>query len=97
MSVMEAMSWARPTIATSAGGLPEWITPPISDDAPDPESTGWLVPLRDPAALADAMHRCLLSPSQTRATGLRARTRLLSSPSFDTMLQSHLGLYSALL
>ena len=97
MSVMEAMSWARPTIATRAGGLPEWITPPISDDAPDPESTGWLVPLRDPAALADAMHRCLLSPARTHATGLRARTRLLSSPSFDTMLQSHLGLYAALL
>ena len=97
MSVMEAMSWARPTIATRAGGLPEWITPPISDDAPDPESTGWLVPLRAPAALADAMHRCLLSPFRTRATGLRARARLLSSPSFDTMLQSHLGLYAALL
>ena len=97
MSVMEAMSWTRPTIATRAGGLPEWITPPISDDAPDPESTGWLVPLRDHRSLADAMHRCLLSPTLTRATGLRARSRLLASPSFDAMIQSHLGLYSALL
>jgi glycosyltransferase involved in cell wall biosynthesis len=97
MSVMEAMSWARPTIATRAGGLPEWITPPISTDAPDPESTGWLVPLRDPTALAATMHRCLLSPGLTQAIGLRARQRLLSSPDYPSMLRDHLGLYSALL
>lgn len=97
MSVIEAMSWARPTIATRAGGLPEWITPPISDATPDPESTGWLVPLRNPASLAATMHRCLLSPTLTHATGLRARARLLSSPDYPSMLQSHLGLYAALL
>lgn len=97
MSVMEAMAWARPVIATRAGGLPEWVTPPISDDSPDPESTGWLVPLRDPAALADAMHRCLLSPPRTRSTGLRARARLLAAPDFPSMLRAYTGLYAALL
>lgn len=97
MSVMEAMSWTRPTIATRAGGLPEWIVPPPSGDAPDRESTGWLVPLRDPAALAGAMHRCLLSPGLAHATGLRARAHLLEAPDYPSMLGDHIGLYAALL
>ena len=98
VSVMQAMAWARPVLATRAGGLPEWVTPhPDDPTIPAPDATGWLVPVGDSRALADAMHRCLLSPSLAHATGLSARARLLSSPSTDAMLQSHIGLYTALL
>lgn len=97
MSVMEAMSWARPTIATRAGGLPEWVTDAPPAGVPDAESTGWLVPRRRPRALADAMHRCLQSPALARAAGLRARARLLSAPGYGAMIRDHLGLYAALL
>ena len=98
MSVMQAMAWARPVLATRAGGLPEWVTPhPDNPTVPAPDATGWLLPVGDARALADTMHRCLQSPTLARATGLAARARLLSAPSTDAMIQAHLGLYSALL
>lgn len=98
VSVMQAMAWARPVLATRAGGLPEWVVPhPDDPTVPAPDATGWLVPVGDARALADAMHRCLLSPSLARATGLSARARLLAAPPPSAMLQAHLGLYAALL
>lgn len=98
VSVMQAMAWSRPVLATRAGGLPEWVTPhPADPTIPAPDATGWLVPVGDARALADAMHRCLRSPTLARATGQAARARLLASPPFDAMLRSHLGLYAALL
>ena len=98
MSVMQAMAWARPVLATRAGGLPEWVVPhPDDPTVPAPDATGWLVPVGDARALADAMHRCLLSPSLARATGLSARARILAAPPPSAMLQAHIGLYAALL
>src|SRR6185295_10842852 len=48
ISVVEAMAFGVPVVATNVGGLPELI---------DDGVTGLLVPPRDPDALADAINR----------------------------------------
>lgn len=86
MSVLEAMAWMRPAIATRAGGLPEQI----SDG-----DTGILVSKRSSRALAAAMQAYLTAPENVRAAGLRARERLETEYPFDRMMRDHIGLYAA--
>ena len=60
-----------PTIATSVGGFPDVVVP---------GETGWLVPPRDPVALADAIMDVLRDPVASRrmaATGRQRAQRLL--------------------
>lgn len=86
MSVLEAMAWMRPTIATRAGGLPELVQ--------DGE-TGRLVPLGRVRPLAAAMKECLVAPEKAHAAGLRARERLEREFPFERMVRDHAGLYAA--
>ncbi len=86
LSVMEAMAWMRPTLATRAGGLPELVH--------DGE-TGRLVRKGSARALAAAMKECLVAPEKTHAAGLRARDRLEREFPFDRMIHDHIGLYAA--
>ncbi len=62
-TVLEAMAWELPVLATSVFGLPELIA--------DGE-TGWLCPDRDVEALAAALDRVLSLPSAERAEVGRA-------------------------
>ncbi len=86
LSVMEAMAWMRPAIATRAGGLPELVQ--------DGE-TGRLVPNGRARALAAAMKECLVAPEKAHAAGLRARERLEREYPFERMVRDHIGLYEA--
>ncbi len=86
MSVMEAMAWMRPVIATRAGGLPEMVV--------DGE-TGRLVRKGSVGALAAAMKECLVAPEKAHAAGLRARDVLDREFPFDRMVRDHIGLYAA--
>jgi teichuronic acid biosynthesis glycosyltransferase TuaC len=61
--VCEAMSCARPTVATAVDGTPE-----IVEDG----ETGLLVPPRDPEALAGALARVLEEPGLAERMGARA-------------------------
>jgi glycosyltransferase involved in cell wall biosynthesis len=88
MSVMEAMAWMRPVIATRAGGLPELV---------HDGDTGYLVQNNHARALATAMKACLISPEQVQAAGLRARDRLERDYPFDLMIRDTIGLYGAAL
>jgi D-inositol-3-phosphate glycosyltransferase len=64
-TVLEAMAWETPVLATSVFGLPELIT--------DGE-TGWLCEPNDLQALADGLERALSSTSEERARiGKRSR------------------------
>ena len=56
-SLLDAMACARPIVATNVGGIPEVVV--------DGE-TGFLVPPRDPAALAAAIVRLLADPDCAR-------------------------------
>ncbi len=86
MSVMEAMAWMRPVIATRAGGLPELVQ--------DGES-GSLIRKGGTRALAVAMKEFLVSPERAQAAGLCARTILERDFSYDLMIRDHIGLYEA--
>jgi glycosyltransferase involved in cell wall biosynthesis len=64
-TVLEAMAWETPVLATSVFGLPELI---------DDGETGWLCEPRDVAALAEGMDRVLsASPERRAAVGEAAR------------------------
>ena len=86
LSVLEAMAWMRPVIATRAGGLPELVR--------DGE-TGWLVPRSGVRALAAVMRACLVAPEAAEAAGRRGREVLERDYAFDRMVQEHLELYRA--
>jgi glycosyltransferase involved in cell wall biosynthesis len=86
MSVMEAMAWMRPVIATKAGGLPELVWP---------GETGWLVRRRDARELGRVMKECLIAPDRVRAAGIRGRERLEQEYAFEAMVHDHIGVYEA--
>lgn len=62
-TLLEAMACALPVVATSIPGCIEVVEP----------GAGELVPLNDPAALADAARRLLQDPDRARAAGRAAR------------------------
>lgn len=58
--LMEAMAASLPVISTELGGVPEMVLE---------GRTGFLVPERQPAALAEALHRILAAPAEARSLG----------------------------
>jgi glycosyltransferase involved in cell wall biosynthesis len=65
--LLEALVAAVPVVATAVGGTPEVVEDGVS---------GYLVPARDPAALADRIAAILASPDRARAMGRRGRERV---------------------
>lgn len=64
-TVLEAMAWELPVLATDVYGLPELI---------DDGETGWLCPPRDVNSLADGLGRALATgPEERREVARRAR------------------------
>jgi glycosyltransferase involved in cell wall biosynthesis len=85
---LEAMSAARPLVASRVSALPEIVA--------DGE-TGLLVPPDDPAALADALNSLLADPARAGAMGRAGRARLADRFSVDRMIRETLAVYEAVL
>lgn len=83
---LEAMSHARPVIATRVSALPE-----VVEDGS--EGTGWLVPPHDPDALAEALLQTLQQPHIARAQGERGYHRLSQQFSPERMVKRTLEVY----
>jgi glycosyltransferase involved in cell wall biosynthesis len=83
--LLEAMSLARPVVASRAFGIPETVL--------DGES-GLLVERGDPQALADALIRVLKDPELACRLGNRGRELLLERFNPDRILQEHLAAYT---
>jgi glycosyltransferase involved in cell wall biosynthesis len=66
--VLEAFAYKTPVVATAVGGVPELVK--------DGE-TGWLVPPRDPRALAQAILNVLSNPEEARRRAENAYKHLL--------------------
>jgi glycosyltransferase involved in cell wall biosynthesis len=77
VSVLEAMASGLPCIATSVGGIPEWIA--------DGEN-GILILPRSPEALAGAMIRLAADPGLCRRLGAAARTTILARGEWETLM-----------
>jgi glycosyltransferase involved in cell wall biosynthesis len=67
--ILEAFAYKTPVVATAVGGVPELVI--------DGE-TGWLVPPRDPHALAQAIREALSNPAEARRRADNAYRHLLT-------------------
>lgn len=83
-SVLDAMCFARPVVATSAGGIPDSVV--------DGE-TGRLVPVRDAEALARALSETLASADQRARFGAAGRERFLRELTSVAMVKATLAAY----
>jgi glycosyltransferase involved in cell wall biosynthesis len=83
-SLLDAMAFARPVVATRAGGIP---------DAVEDGVTGRLVPPRDPAALAAALLELLDDAPRRDAMGRAGRRRFQERFTADRMVEATLAVY----
>ena len=87
LSVIEAMWWSRPIVATGVGGVPELIV--------DGES-GLLTPAGSVDALAAALGRVLGDAGLRAQIGARARERAVGEFGFERCVSAWQDLYSEL-
>jgi glycosyltransferase involved in cell wall biosynthesis len=87
-SIREALACERPVVATALEGMPELVQ--------DGE-TGWLVPPRDPAALAGAVLRVLADPTAAQPMARAGRKRVEATFSLRAKLDATEALYRRLL
>lgn len=66
ISISEAMSFCRPIVATTVGGIPELVEDGV---------TGYLVPKRDPKAIANRLLRLLADPALRARMGSASRRK----------------------
>lgn len=86
--VLEAMAAALPVVATGVEGTDELI---------DPGKTGWLVPVREPRALAAAIVEAAGGRDLRRGLGLAGRQRVEQDFSIRRMVAAYDHLWSSLL
>ena len=86
-SLLDAMAFGVPVVATAAGGIPEAVTDGI---------TGRLVPPRDPEALAAALVEALQDPARRDAWGRAGRKRFEERFTADRMVEATLAVYAEL-
>ena len=87
ISILEALASGVPVVSTDAGGIPYLV---------EHNRTALLVPKKDPAAMADAMLKILLSPqlaNSLRASGLASLERY----TWNSVKQHLLGVYRQVL
>jgi glycosyltransferase involved in cell wall biosynthesis len=88
-AVLEAMASALPVVATDVAGNREVL----GEDG----KAGWLVPVEDPAALAEAVATLTASPALRREIAAAARERILERFDIDRVGAQYLSLYQTLL
>jgi glycosyltransferase involved in cell wall biosynthesis len=86
-SILEAMACSRPVVATAVGGTPDLVEHGV---------TGWLVPPREPEALADRIAEVLTDPDRAAEMGRRGRARVEQRHSFAAMIAANAALYEKL-
>jgi len=79
-----AYSFGTPVVATAVGGLPAQV---------DDGKTGYLVPPRDEAALAEAIVRLLQNPDLRRQLGANGKQKAIEEASPDIIARETLNVY----
>jgi L-malate glycosyltransferase len=87
-SLLDAMCFARPIVATATGGIPEVVRD---------GKTGLLVPVGHPSALAVALVDLLLDPDRREAMGRAGRRCFEERFTASRMVDETLGVYDELL
>lgn len=86
-SLLDAMAFARPVVATTAGGIPDAVVDGV---------TGRLVPVRQPEALAAALLALLADPESRTAMGAAGRERFLEEFTASRMVEATLRVFEEL-
>jgi glycosyltransferase involved in cell wall biosynthesis len=86
-SLLDAMAFGVPIVATEAGGIPEAVVDGV---------TGRLVPPRDPPALAAALVEALDDPARRAAWGRAGRKRFEERFTADRMVEATLAVHAEL-
>lgn len=81
---IEAGAAGKPVVATAVDGTVEVV---------EHGRTGWLVPPRDPAAVADALCRLLADREQSRRMGYAAQQRVQRHFSFERQLEQTVAVF----
>jgi glycosyltransferase involved in cell wall biosynthesis len=84
---LEAMACGRPVIASAVGGLTDTVID---------QTTGFLVPAGDPAAVADRIRRLIDNPAEREALGAAGLERVGSRYSWDRVAADTLRAYRML-
>lgn len=87
LSLLEAMAWGRPVVATSVGGVPDVVVE---------GETGFLIPDDDDTALADRLQRLIQNHELAQTLGRLGRKRVETEFSFAHCIDRHLALYTSL-
>ena len=87
-AIIEAMAYGVPAVVTDSGGSPELVV--------DGES-GYVVPIFDAQALADAFERLYRDPALRQRMGAAARQRIALDFRNETTIEKTIELYRSLL
>jgi glycosyltransferase involved in cell wall biosynthesis len=87
-SILEAMAYERPMIATRVGGIPDLV---------EDQVTGRLIEAGDVAGLSAAMTEFVQHPDRIREMGIRGREKLSAEFSFSTSIEAHRRVYREVL
>lgn len=88
IAILEAMAAGKPVIATTVGGIPEFVLP---------GETGLLVEPENVEALADAIDRLLKHPQQAQTMGDRGRVQARDHYRISEIVRQHEQVYAACL
>jgi glycosyltransferase involved in cell wall biosynthesis len=94
-AIIEAMASSLPVVATTVGGIPEAVTGQAAGHRVSGE-TGWLVPPREPAALAEALIAASEDPDRRHRMGERARERVVAEFSLEKSVATYEAIYREL-
>ena len=86
--ILEAWARRRPVLSTRAQGLQDIVTD---------QEDGWLTPVDDPAALAEAMTLMLRDEPLRHELAANGRQTLTTRHSEETIVNAYLDLYQRLL
>jgi glycosyltransferase involved in cell wall biosynthesis len=87
-TIREAMAMEKPVIATDCGGNGELVSS---------ANVGWLIPLRDHAALTAAIREVIEQPGRASAVARNARQHIVRSFSKETRIEKLERLYAEIL
>jgi glycosyltransferase involved in cell wall biosynthesis len=87
-TVREAMAMQKPVIATNAGGNEELVSSP---------AIGWLIPMKNRAALTNALREVIEDPARAGTVGRAAREHVMGGFSKELRITRLEGLYQEIL
>jgi len=84
IAILEAMAAGKPVVATSVGGIPEFVVE---------GENGFLVPPGDSVVLAAAIRHLLAQPERAKAMGRNGQELVRKHYSIESVVRQHEQLY----